>query len=44
MRSQTKSSGIKLPEVHGMEKIWTLISSQRNNILYPNMEVRKGHA
>ena len=34
MWSQTRSSGIKLPEVHGV-RIWVLTSYQKNRILNP---------
>ena len=40
MRSQAKSSGIKLPEVHGMRK--NLDPNLKPEILYPNKEVLKG--
>ena len=33
MHSQTKSSGIKLPEVHSVSRIWIPTSNQKSRIL-----------
>ena len=44
MRSQAKSSGIKLPEVHGVRKdLDPNLKSEKNSIPYPSKEVWKGH-
>ena len=43
MRSQAKSSCIKLPEVHGMRKNLDPNLKPENSIPYPNKEVWKGH-
>ena len=42
-RSQAKSSGIRLPGVHGMGKNSDLNLKPENNMPYPNKEVWKGH-
>ena len=41
-RSQTKSSGTKLLEAHGMGKNLIPISGLRSSMPYPNKEVWKG--
>ena len=38
MRSQAKSSGIKLPEVHGVEKVLNPNLRPENSIPFPNKE------
>ena len=43
MRSQAKSSGFKLPEVHGMRKNLDPSLKLKDSILCPNKEVWKGH-
>ena len=42
MRSQAKSSSIKLPEVHGVRKNLDPNLNLKDNILHPNKEVWKG--
>ena len=42
-RSQAKTSGIKLPEIHGMGKNLDPNLKPESNMPFPNKEIWKGH-
>ena len=44
MRSQARSSGIKLPEIHEMRKNLDPNINQKNNMPFPNKEVQRSCA